>query len=93
MNDDLVITVKDLKKSYGEKLAVKGVDLKIRRGEIFALLGPNGAGKTTVIEILEGHRNKTSGDVTVLGHDPEENSSLLQNRLGIMLQDNGVSLI
>ena len=90
MNDDLVITVKDLKKSYGGKLAVKGVDLKIRRGEIFALLGPNGAGKTTVIEILEGHRNKTSGDVTVLGHDPEENSSFLQNRLGIMLQDNGV---
>lgn len=90
MNDDLVITVKDLKKSYGKKMAVKGVDLKIRRGEIFALLGPNGAGKTTVIEILEGHRNKTSGDVTVLGHDPEENSSFLQNRLGIMLQDNGV---
>ena len=90
MNDDFVIKVKNLTKSYGNKLAVKGMDLKIRRGEIFALLGPNGAGKTTVIEILEGHRSRTSGDVAVLGHDPEENKPSFRNRLGIVLQDNGI---
>ena len=90
MNDDFVIKVKNLTKSYGDKLAVKGMDLKIRRGEIFALLGPNGAGKTTVIEILEGHRSRTSGDVVVLGHDPEENKPSFRNRLGIVLQVNGI---
>ena len=57
MNEDFAIKVKDLTKSYDTQLAVKGIDLQIRRGEIFALLGPNGAGKTTIIEILEGHRN------------------------------------
>ena len=77
MNEDFAIKVKDLTKSYGTELAVKGIDLQIRRGEIFALLGPNGAGKTTIIEILEGHRNRTSGAVTVLGHDPEHNLSLI----------------
>ena len=90
MNEDFAIEVKDLTKSYGNQLAVKGIDLQIRRGEIFALLGPNGAGKTTVIEILEGHRSRTSGDVTVLGHDPEDNNPSSRNRLGIVLQDNGV---
>ena len=90
MNEDFAIKVKDLTKSYGTELAVKGIDLQIRRGEIFALLGPNGAGKTTIIEILEGHRNRTSGDVTVLGHDPEHNNPSSRNRLGIVLQDNGV---
>ncbi len=90
MNEDFAIKVKDLTKSYDTQLAVKGIDLQIRRGEIFALLGPNGAGKTTIIEILEGHRNRTSGDVTVLGHDPEHNNPSSRDRLGIVLQDNGV---
>jgi ABC-2 type transport system ATP-binding protein len=84
-----VISVKGLKKRYGATQAVNGVDLEISQGEIFALLGPNGAGKTTTVEILEGFRNRDSGDVKVLGFDPATKGSAAQSwrdRIGIVLQ-------
>ncbi len=65
-----VISVSGLRKSYGANQAVDGLDLDIKQGEIFALLGPNGAGKTTTVEILEGFRDRDSGEVQVLGFDP-----------------------
>ena len=65
MNSDIAIKVTNLKKSYPEKNAIDGISFEVGKGEIFALLGPNGAGKTTTLEILEGHRNRTSGEVTV----------------------------
>ncbi len=68
------ISVSGLRKSYGELEAVRGIDLHVDVGEVFALLGPNGAGKTTTVEILEGHRERTSGEVSVLGHDPARNA-------------------
>ena len=64
------MVVRGLRKSYGERTAVDGVDLEVARGEVFALLGPNGAGKTTTVEILEGYRTRDAGEVSVLGHDP-----------------------
>lgn len=84
-----VISVTGLKKSYGTTQAVNGVDLEISRGEIFALLGPNGAGKTTTVEILEGFRNRDSGEVSVLGFDPANKGAAAQSwrdRIGIVLQ-------
>jgi ABC-2 type transport system ATP-binding protein len=71
MDDELAISVRGLRKSYGDNLAVGGLDLDVRRGEVFALLGPNGAGKTTTVEILEGYRQRDAGEVSVLGVDPE----------------------
>ena len=70
-----VIEVRGLRKRYAEVEAVRGIDLRIERGEVFALLGPNGAGKTTTVEILEGHRARTAGEVTVLGFDPRAERS------------------
>ena len=84
------IRVKGLRKSYGEVDAVRGIDLSVATGECFALLGPNGAGKTTTVEILEGHRRKSSGDVDVLGHDPGRNERAFKARIGIVLQEPGV---
>ncbi len=84
------ISVRGLRKSYGSVEAVRGVDLEVRAGEVFALVGPNGAGKTTTVEILEGHRERTAGDVSVLGHDPEKNERALKERIGIVLQETGV---
>ena len=84
-----LIEVKDLKKSYGDVHAVRGVDLEIAHGEIFSLLGPNGAGKTTTVEILEGFRTRDSGTVSVLGFDPQtrgHESRIWRNRIGIVLQ-------
>jgi len=85
----LAIEVADLHKSYGATAAVRGVSFGVREGEVFGLLGPNGAGKTTTVEILEGHRKRNSGRVSVLGHDPEERDRRLQERVGIVLQSGG----
>ena len=65
-----VVSVRGLVKRYGSHEAVAGIDLDVRRGEVFAFLGPNGAGKTTTVEILEGFRERTSGEISVLGQDP-----------------------
>jgi ABC-2 type transport system ATP-binding protein len=80
------IRVRGLHKHYGPLRAVDGVDLDVHRGEIFALLGPNGAGKTTTVEILEGYRDRTSGEVSVLGHDPGKADPWWRSRIGIVLQ-------
>jgi len=80
------IEVEGLRKNYGTFLAVKGIDFGVRAGEVFGLLGPNGAGKTTTVEILEGLRSRSSGRVTVLGCDPEVETSQLKDRVGVCLQ-------
>jgi ABC-2 type transport system ATP-binding protein len=85
-----VIDVGGLHKSYGDVEAVRGIDLHVDRGEVFALLGPNGAGKTTTVEILEGYRDRTDGVVSVLGHDPARQEPDLKRRIGIVLQSTGV---
>jgi ABC-2 type transport system ATP-binding protein len=85
-----VIDVRGLRKSYGDVEAVAGVDLHVDRGEVFALLGPNGAGKTTTVEILEGYRERTDGEISVLGHDPARPGAELKRRVGIVLQSTGV---
>jgi ABC-2 type transport system ATP-binding protein len=87
---DRVIDVRGLHKSYGDVHAVRGVDLHVDRGEVFALLGPNGAGKTTTVEILEGYRERTGGEVSVLGHEPANAETDLKRRIGIVLQSTGV---
>jgi ABC-2 type transport system ATP-binding protein len=84
------IEVNDLHKRYGEYEAVRGIDIEVRRGEVFGLLGPNGAGKTTTVEILEGYRARTSGEVAVLGQDPASRSIALRKRIGIVLQAGGI---
>jgi ABC-2 type transport system ATP-binding protein len=80
------ISVQGLKKSYGDVHAVKGIDFEIQPGEVFGLLGPNGAGKTTTVEILEGLRPRTSGQVKVLGFDPDKQRQQLKDRIGVCLQ-------
>jgi ABC-2 type transport system ATP-binding protein len=82
-----VITVRGLRKSYGDLEAVRGIDLEVERGEIFAFLGPNGAGKTTTVEILEGYRERTAGEVRVLGADPATADREWRGRIGIVLQE------
>jgi ABC-2 type transport system ATP-binding protein len=82
--------VQGLRKSYGEFEAVRSIDFEVRRGEVFGLLGPNGAGKTTTVEILEGYRERTDGEVSVLGFDPGERSRALRARVGIVLQSTGL---
>jgi len=84
------IEVRGLRKTYGDLEAVRGIDLEVAEGEVFALLGPNGAGKTTTVEILEGYRSRTGGDVSVLGHDPARHERALRARVGIVLQSTGV---
>jgi ABC-2 type transport system ATP-binding protein len=81
-----VISIKGLRKSYGATEAVRGIDLDVHRGEIFAFLGPNGAGKTTTVEILEGYRRRSGGEVSVLGVDPERAGREWRGRIGIVLQ-------
>ena len=78
----LAIEVSDLRKSYGPVEAVRGLSFSVEQGEVFGLLGPNGAGKTTTVEILEGYRERSGGDVRVLGHDPQQRSRELQQRIG-----------
>jgi ABC-2 type transport system ATP-binding protein len=90
VSDELAIEVQGLRKAYGGHEAVRGIDFGVRRGEVFGLLGPNGAGKTTTVEILEGHRDRTSGHVSVLGMDPGRRPQALRARVGIVLQSCGL---
>jgi ABC-2 type transport system ATP-binding protein len=87
---EVAVRVRDLRKSYGEVEAVSGVDFDVAHGEVFCLLGPNGAGKTSIVEILEGYRSRTAGEVTVLGFDPAGSPRELRERVGIVLQECGV---
>ena len=84
------IEVTGLKKSYGDVVAVDGVDISVESGEVFALLGPNGAGKTTTVEILEGHRSADDGTINVLGFDPSTGGRAYRERIGIVLQEGAV---
>src|SRR5262249_30672361 len=84
------IEISGLRKSYGDVEAVRGIDLSVAEGEIFALLGPNGAGKTTTVEILEGFRPRTAGEVRVLGMDPARRDRRLKSQIGIVLQSTGI---
>jgi ABC-2 type transport system ATP-binding protein len=85
-----VIEVSRLRMAYNGFEAVRGIDLQVRRGEIFTFLGPNGAGKTTTVEILEGHRKRTAGDVLVLGEDPQHADRWWRSRVGVVLQSSRV---
>jgi ABC-2 type transport system ATP-binding protein len=87
---DPAISISGLRMSYGENEAVRGIELEVVRGEIFAFLGPNGAGKTTTVEILEGYRKRTGGEVSVLGEDPETAGRSWRDRIGIVLQSNSL---
>ncbi len=91
MSVENVVSVRDLRKSYGDVVGLAGVSFEIHRGEIFAMLGPNGAGKSTTIEILEGYRDRTGGEATVLGVDPQRGGINWKARLGIVLQSTGES--
>jgi ABC-2 type transport system ATP-binding protein len=84
------IEVHELRKSYGDQEAVRGITFTVAEGEVLALLGPNGAGKTTTVEILEGYRAPTSGEVRVLGHDPTTGGTALRQRVGIVLQSSAI---
>jgi ABC-2 type transport system ATP-binding protein len=81
------VSVRGLVKRYGSHEAVAGIDLEVRRGEIFAFLGPNGAGKTTTVEILEGFQQRTAGHISVLGHDPATAGGAWRDRVGVVLQE------
>jgi ABC-2 type transport system ATP-binding protein len=85
-DQEFAIYVRGLRKSYGTFEAVKGIDFEVRPGEVFGLLGPNGAGKTTTVEILEGLRPRTAGDVKVLDFDPDRQKQRLKDRIGVCLQ-------
>ena len=87
LDDDTVISVRGLTKSYGSFRALRGIDFELRRGHVLALLGPNGAGKTTTVEILEGFRKRDGGEVSVLGIDPSRRDRTLRSRVGIVLQE------
>jgi ABC-type transport system involved in cytochrome bd biosynthesis fused ATPase/permease subunit len=84
---ETVIAAQGLRMSYGDLEAVRGIDLEVRRGEVFAFLGPNGAGKTTTVEVLEGYLKRTGGEVSVLGVDPEHAGADWRERVGVVLQE------
>jgi ABC-2 type transport system ATP-binding protein len=84
---DAAIRVTGLRKRYGDREVVRGIDLEVQTGEIFGFLGPNGAGKTTTIEILEGYRSRDGGEVSVLGHDPARPTREWRSRIGLVLQE------
>jgi ABC-2 type transport system ATP-binding protein len=84
------VAVSGLRKSYGEHEALRGIDFAIASGEVFGLLGPNGAGKTTTVEILEGYRERDSGEVAVLGEDPQRGGTSWRERIGVMLQSSSL---
>src|SRR5690348_17447620 len=90
METNASVRVRGLRKAYQDVPAVDGIDLDIGHGEVFGLLGPNGAGKTTTVEILEGYRQRTDGQVSVLGFDPGQRSRALRSRVGIVLQSTGL---
>jgi ABC-2 type transport system ATP-binding protein len=90
-DSDAVVSVRELRKTYGSFTAIDGVSFDIQRGETFALLGPNGAGKSSTIEILEGYRDRTGGEASVLGVDPHRGGIAWKARLGIVLQNTGES--
>jgi ABC-2 type transport system ATP-binding protein len=83
----MTISVRDLRKSYGDTPAVRGISFDVAPGEVFGLLGANGAGKTTTIEILEGYRPRSSGEVEVLGADPGRPTRAWRERIGLVLQE------
>jgi ABC-2 type transport system ATP-binding protein len=85
-----IVVVEDLHKRYGDNHAVQGLSLTIEVGEVVAIVGPNGAGKTSTVEILEGHRTRTSGRVEVLGFDPQTGGRAYRERIGIVLQEAGM---
>jgi ABC-2 type transport system ATP-binding protein len=85
------ISVSDLRKSYGQTEALRGVSFEVAEGEVYGLLGPNGAGKTTTVEILEGYRPRDGGNATVLGHDPGTSPRALRERIGVVLQQSELS--
>jgi ABC-2 type transport system ATP-binding protein len=84
------IAVRDLRKSYGELEAVRGISFEVQEGEVFGLLGPNGAGKTTTVEILEGYRKRDAGEVEVLGTDPAGAGGDWRERIGVVLQSSAM---
>ncbi|HEY6016159.1 MAG TPA: ABC transporter ATP-binding protein [Gaiellaceae bacterium] len=84
------VRVRELRKSYGALEAVRGIDFEIAAGEVFGLLGPNGAGKTTTVEILEGYRRRSGGEVEVLGEDPEKAGAAFRERVGVVLQSSSL---
>ena len=84
---EIAISIRGLRKSYGDNEAVRGIDLEVHVGEVFAFLGPNGAGKTTTVKILEGYRKRDGGEATVLGEDPAQARREWRERIGIVLQD------
>jgi ABC-2 type transport system ATP-binding protein len=84
------IAVRDLRKSYGELEAVRGISFEVQEGEVFGLLGPNGAGKTTTVEILEGYRRREAGEVEVLGTDPAAAGGEWRERIGVVLQSSAM---
>ena len=84
------IEVIDLRKAYGSREVLHGLDFRVEAGEVFALLGPNGAGKTTTVEILEGYRSRTGGEARVLGVDPGDAGAAYRARIGIVLQSSAV---
>jgi ABC-2 type transport system ATP-binding protein len=84
---EVAISVRGLRKSYGEHEAVAGIDFEVGAGEVFGFLGPNGAGKTTTIEILEGYRERSDGEVSVLGIDPGAPTRAWRERVGLVLQE------
>jgi ABC-2 type transport system ATP-binding protein len=87
---ETVISVRALRVAYGDFEAVRGIDIEVRRGEVFAFLGPNGAGKTTTVEVLEGYLRRSAGEVSVLGAEPEHAGSDWRERVGVVLQESTV---
>ncbi len=85
-HDDEVLSVRGLRKTYGKLTAVDGIDLAVRRGEIFGLLGANGAGKSTTVECALGVKKRDAGTVSLLGHDPERERKRVFARVGVQFQ-------
>lgn len=90
MGNDFVVEVKDLKKTYGDIIAIGGISFNIKKGEIFGLLGPNGAGKTTTLECIEGPRKPDSGSFRLMGLSPDHDHGNLRNMIGVQLQVSGL---